>query len=140
MSQSLDNSAGFHRANLSQRYLINKRPTFNRFKNSSTDQLPSLAYGYSSSKDPKHSSLTLIRSISPPMLNESRRSVNSILSGCKDYLQHYNIETTVTQPKSFLKLDAEVYKQRIRDQATCTVAKSLQNLEKYKPRILKAGY
>jgi hypothetical protein len=66
--------------------------------------------------------------------------VNSILSGCKDYLQHYNIETTVAQPKSFLRLDAEVYKQRIRDQATCTIAKSLYNIEKYNPRILKAAY
>lgn len=136
----MDNSAGFHRANLSQRYLQTKRPHFNRFKNSSQDQLPALAC---CSKDPKTSSVTLIRSISPPVpkeLNESRRSVNSILSGCKDYLQHYNIETTVTQPKSFLKLDAEVYKQRIRDQATSTVAKSLQKLEKYNPRILKIAY
>ena len=64
-----------------------------------------------------------------------KRQIDGVLNGCKSYIEK---QLSLSSRKSALKVDAEILRQRIRDDATKTLAAELQKLQDYRPSIVEA--
>ena len=72
---------------------------------------------------------------SPPQLYTGKNQIDGVLSGCKSYIEK---QLSLSSRKSALKVDADILRQRIRDDATKTLAAELQKLQDYRPSLVEA--